>query len=160
MGMAPIIPFRDYAPAIPIPQLYWNVVSAEQRVKRICQELARTEDYTEVVSDALNELIQEFEYFKQMSDFDFYIETYQNVLNRTGALENVLPIEDFSDEATVKAHIDAIKAVLPFDEFTDENTIKDAIDNLQDQINEFRPLTNAEIDAIVAPYENTRAIVR
>lgn len=35
----------DNAPVIPIPSLYWNVYSPEQRIKRMCQEICKLSSY-------------------------------------------------------------------------------------------------------------------
>ena len=87
MALVPIVSFVDYAPVLPIPAMYYDVVSAEQRIKRICEELQRTEKYTELVSNTMNTLIEEFEFFKQTSGFDYYTETYQDALARLGVIE-------------------------------------------------------------------------
>ena len=35
----------DNAPVIPIPSMYWNVVSPEQRIKRMCREICKLSSY-------------------------------------------------------------------------------------------------------------------
>lgn len=69
--------FTNFTPTIP--QLYWNVYSAEQRYHAICKELHKLICYVDAVGDVTNEnveqiaaLIDEFEKFKESGFFDYY----------------------------------------------------------------------------------------
>lgn len=71
----PIFPYENYildnAPVIPIPSMYWNVISPEQRIKRMCAEISKLASYAaylgvELVDlqnqiDALDRAYREFE---------------------------------------------------------------------------------------------------
>lgn len=143
MPLSPMIPFPDWAPAIPIPSLYWDVVSAEQRVKRICDELSRTEGYTDYVSGTLNELIKEFEQFKEMSDFDTYVATVNALLNRLEYVENILPSNRFDEVTTV------------YQWFTTEinsvsGTLGARIQQVENGLSAFQPISNSFIDDLTS----------
>nr|DAE45672.1 MAG TPA: hypothetical protein [Bacteriophage sp.] len=77
MFMPPYSAFTQYTPALP--QFYWNVYSAEQRIKHICFEIDKIINYADSLSVQLNvthddvaELQQEFEKFKESGFFDYY----------------------------------------------------------------------------------------
>lgn len=56
--------FRTFAPSIPVPSLYWNVRSAEQRVHDICHWLGVLIEYCNVTGikvDELQTLVKSFE---------------------------------------------------------------------------------------------------
>lgn len=141
MAIPPFWGWTGFTPALP--EFYEDVYSREQVVKTQSMLLKKMGDYLDLIGDTenenrevYNEMMEEFRQFKETSGFDFYTETYQSVLQRLDTAEDVLPIEDFSAE----------------------NTVKDNIDNLQEQIDVFRELTSAEISDIVAPYSSVRAI--
>ena len=141
MTMPPFWGWTNFTPALP--EFYEDVYSREQTVKTALMLLHKMGDYLELMGetenenrDAYNEMMEEFREFKETSGFDFYTETYQEVLERTDILEGVLPVDDFSST----------------------NTVKDSVDNLQGQIDEFRTLTNAEVSAIVAPYRSGHTV--
>ena len=51
-----IIPFSGFTAWTPvIPKLYWDVYSAEQRLKAICKELSKSEQYMDYVADTVND---------------------------------------------------------------------------------------------------------
>ena len=56
----PITPFAVWTWSTPvIPQFYWNVFSAEQRIKSICKEIGRIEAYLQYLVDQTNKNIIE-----------------------------------------------------------------------------------------------------
>ena len=78
---SPIIPmycgFTDFVPSVP--QLYWNVVSNEQRIHAICKELDKLICYAEFLGININdyaniveELQREFDEFKASGFLDYY----------------------------------------------------------------------------------------
>lgn len=78
MCVQPYSAFTQYTPALP--QFYWDVYSAEQRIKHICFEIDKIINYADslgvqlnVTHDDVAELQQEFEKFKE-SGFDEYYE--------------------------------------------------------------------------------------
>lgn len=75
--MPPYSAFTQYTPALP--QFYWDVYSAEQRIKHICFEIDKIINYADYLGVQLNvthddvaELQQEFEKFKESGFFDYY----------------------------------------------------------------------------------------
>lgn len=79
-GMYHIVPYGSYTAYTPaLPQFYWDVYSAEQRVKHICYEIDKIINYADslgvqlnVTHDDVAELQQEFEKFKESGFFDYY----------------------------------------------------------------------------------------
>lgn len=79
-GMHHIVPYGSYTAYTPaLPQFYWDVYSAEQRVKHICYEIDKIINYADslgvqlnVTHDDVAELQQEFEKFKESGFFDYY----------------------------------------------------------------------------------------
>lgn len=126
-----IIPFNGFVMNTPVlPSLYWDVYSAEQRTKAICQMLDKVTQYVTYMGEEENEtreminsLIQEFHYFEEHSNFD-------EMMRQLAILQNV---------------VDA----LPLEAFNDENTVLSYINT---KISEFVPLTNSEVDSITAGY--------
>jgi hypothetical protein len=77
MFMPPYSAFTQYTPALP--QFYWDVYSAEQRIKHICFEIDKIINYADslgvqlnVTHDDVEELQQEFEKFKESGFNDYY----------------------------------------------------------------------------------------
>lgn len=75
----PVRCFRDFAPAIPIPEIYWNVDSAEERILAICNAMKAIVDYAESIGvdvtelqEAVSTLESEFEEFKESGFVDYY----------------------------------------------------------------------------------------
>lgn len=75
--MPPYSAFTQYTPALP--QFYWDVYSAEQRIKHICFEIDKIINYADslgvqlnVTHDDVEELQQEFEKFKESGFNDYY----------------------------------------------------------------------------------------
>ena len=57
MRFSPVLPFfgwNEYTTALP--SFYWDVYSAEQRIKHICYELCRLYQYSDYLANALNTL--------------------------------------------------------------------------------------------------------
>lgn len=79
-GMYHIVPYGSYTAYTPaLPQFYWDVYSAEQRIKHICYEIDKIINYADslgvqlnVTHDDVAELQQEFEKFKESGFFDYY----------------------------------------------------------------------------------------
>ena len=75
--MPPYSAFTQYTPALP--QFYWDVYSAEQRIKHICFEIDKIINYADSLGVQLNithddvaKLQQEFEKFKESGFDDYY----------------------------------------------------------------------------------------
>lgn len=50
-----IVPFNGFTAWTPvIPKMYWDVYSAEQRIKAICKRLSKSEQYMDYVADTVN----------------------------------------------------------------------------------------------------------
>ena len=77
--IAPFWGWTQYTPALP--NFYWNVYSAEERVKNICLELHKLADYANMLGENINvdhELIEElqaaFTQFMESGFDDYYKE--------------------------------------------------------------------------------------
>ena len=57
-AVPPFDAFTDYTPVIP--KLYWDVYSAEQRIKELCMTLDKLINYSELIADNTNALQEEF----------------------------------------------------------------------------------------------------
>ena len=76
----PIVPYTVWNAFTPtLPDLYWNVDSHEERIKRICLEICKLIAYSDELADnlnidrdELNKLIQDFEDFKDSGFEDYY----------------------------------------------------------------------------------------
>lgn len=75
--LPPFAGFMNFTPALP--QFYWDVYSAEERVKRICMELHKLVDYCDAMNvnininaDDIDALQAEFEKFKEHGFEDYY----------------------------------------------------------------------------------------
>lgn len=73
----PYIGFTQYTPALP--NFYWDVYSAEQRIKHICHELHKLVCYSDYLADNINidheiitELQEAFEQFMASGFDDYY----------------------------------------------------------------------------------------
>lgn len=69
----------DNAPVIPIPSMYWNVISPEQRIKRMCQEICKLSSYASYLGIELSDAQSEIEELKRAYDeFESggFIDTY------------------------------------------------------------------------------------
>ena len=53
LNIIPISGFTAWTPVIP--KLYWDVYSAEQRMKALCERLSKSEQYMDYVADEIND---------------------------------------------------------------------------------------------------------
>ena len=82
INTAPIVPFWGWTQNTPaLPEFYWNVYSAEERIKKICLELHKLCDYANMLGEninldheSINELQQSFEKFVESGFDDYYRE--------------------------------------------------------------------------------------
>lgn len=78
----PLIPYANYTHFTPaLPEFYWNVYSAEQRMKHLCMELKKVISYIEYVAkeadvshEQLAELEEQFQKFQESGFEDYYEE--------------------------------------------------------------------------------------
>lgn len=78
----PIIPYAAYTDFTPaLPEFYWNVYSAEQRIKHLCYELHKLVEYSNYLGvninldhETIDKLQQDFEKFKESGFDDYYKE--------------------------------------------------------------------------------------
>ena len=84
----PIVPFGYWTWQTPvIPQFYWNVYSAEQRIKQICIAIGKIEDYLDyfvtLANDAHAEIAQRIDDINK--DFNDALDNLENKLNTSKA---------------------------------------------------------------------------
>ena len=122
-----VIPYGEFTRFTPaLPQFYWNVYSAEQRIKAICLELDKLLKYSEYIYENLDsnikdteELVKAFELFKQ-SGFEDY---YKNQLsawikeNMQGIIEEAIKMVHFglTDDGYFVAYIPDAWSDIVFD---------------------------------------------
>ena len=77
--LAPFCSFIGNTPVLP--SLYWDVYSAEQRwkaigklLKKLCDYIEYMGDETNIDRDTINQLLEDFEKFKESGFFDYYAE--------------------------------------------------------------------------------------
>lgn len=76
----PIVPFPAFQPGAPvIPKLYWDALSQEQRIHKICEALHKLCEYANQLAGGINadhvvieQLLAEFEQFKDSGFEDYY----------------------------------------------------------------------------------------
>lgn len=75
--IAPFWGWTDFTPALP--DFYWDVYSAEERIKKLCMELHKLCDYANMLGENINidhaiidELQQAFEKFMESGFDDYY----------------------------------------------------------------------------------------
>ena len=76
----PLSPFCSFMGATPVlPSLYWDVYSAEQRwkaigklLKKLCEYIEYMGDEMNIDRDTINQLLADFEQFKESGFFDYY----------------------------------------------------------------------------------------
>lgn len=98
--------FRDYAPSIAIPSVYWDVESAEQRTRAICEILGRVVSYADEMGievTRISELLAEIEagHLDPMIEaaiYDWFVENEPFIVQDINNLKNVLPITEFDDD--------------------------------------------------------------
>ena len=72
-GIYHIVPYGSYTAYTPaLPQFYWDVYSAEQRVKHICYEIDKLENYANYLADTIKKIDavspDEFDRYKDKLD--------------------------------------------------------------------------------------------
>lgn len=84
--LTPFPLFTEFTPVIP--SMYWDVYSAEQRYKTICEQLHKLVCYADYLGmhididhEAIEKLESEFEEFKESGFFDYYAEQLENWIN-------------------------------------------------------------------------------
>ena len=110
--------FRDYAPSIAIPSVYWDVESAEQRVRAICEILGRVVAYADEMGievTRISELLAEIEagHLDPMIEAaieEWFNENEPDIMRVLNKLVDALPLEDFRPDHTVSDALDAISA--------------------------------------------------
>lgn len=78
----PLTPFYSFIGSTPVlPSLYWDVYSAEQRwkamgklLKKLCEYVEYMGDETNIDRDTINQLLADFDKFKESGFFDYYAE--------------------------------------------------------------------------------------
>ena len=78
----PIIPYAKFTQFTPaLPEFYWDVYSAEQRIKHICHELCKLAKYDDYLAEELGitrgdveQLMADFERFQESGFDDYYAE--------------------------------------------------------------------------------------
>ena len=111
--------YRTFAPSIPVPELYWNVVSPEQRIHDMCHMLACIREYcatmgkkVDEIDAILNDIIDgHLDPMIEQAISDWFAENQPEIMNRID---------------TIDAEIGA--------GFSADNTIADAIDATHDAI--------------------------
>ena len=82
---APIAPFWGWTQFTPaLPEFYWDVYSAEERIKKICMELHKLCEYANMLGDNINidhELITELQVAFQNFIDGRYDSYYKNLIN-------------------------------------------------------------------------------
>ena len=58
-SLIPYAAFTSFTPALP--EFYWNVYSAEQRIKHICYELCKMHAYSDYLAERIDELGEDLE---------------------------------------------------------------------------------------------------
>lgn len=92
--------FRDYAPSIAIPSVYWDVESAEQRVRAICEILGRVVSYADEMGievTRISELLAEIEagHLDPMIEAaiaEWFDENKPDIVNDIDLLKRSLPL--------------------------------------------------------------------
>lgn len=136
----PIVPFGYWTWQTPvIPQFYWNVYSAEQRIKQICIAIGKIEDYLDyfvaLANDAHAEIEQRIDDIN--TDFNDALNNLENALNTAKAeLKAAIDAEREARIAGDTALNNAIES---------ESAARIAADNtLRASINELEEALNAE----------------
>ncbi len=79
-GRDGLVPFPGFVPSAPvIPKLYWDSISQEQRIRRICEMLGVIFDYANQLGIAINDdhdtimqLLADFARFKATGFLEYY----------------------------------------------------------------------------------------
>lgn len=78
----PVPLWPAFFPSAPVvPKLYYDALSPEQRIKKLCEQLHRLCEYANQLGiainldhDTINQLLADFEKFKESGFFDYYAE--------------------------------------------------------------------------------------
>lgn len=85
----PLIPYGAFTTFTPtLPEFYWDVYSAEQRIKHICYELCKLAKYDDYLAEQLGltredveKLMADFEKFKESGFEDYYEQQINQWIN-------------------------------------------------------------------------------
>lgn len=86
----PLIPYGGFTTFTPtLPEFYWDVYSAEQRIKHICYELCKLAKYDDYLAEQLGltredveKLMTDFEKFKESGFDDYYEQQINQWINK------------------------------------------------------------------------------
>lgn len=98
-----------------IPTLYWDTFSQEQRIHAICRQLGKVINYADMLGINVDDIAARLKAIEegQLDDFivaaieEWFAENEPEIVAALEALDNALPISDFTPENTVKDAIDA-----------------------------------------------------
>lgn len=130
----PIVPFGYWTWQTPvIPQFYWNVYSAEQRIKQICIAIGKIEDYLDyfvkLANDAHAEIEQRIDDINK--DFNAALDDLENALNTAKAeLQAAIDAERDARIAGDTALNKALEAETAA-RISADNALRDAINALE-----------------------------
>lgn len=130
----PIVPFGYWTWQTPvIPQFYWNVYSAEQRIKQICIAIGKIEDYLDyfvtLANDAHAEIEQRIDDINK--DFNTELDNLENALNTAKAeLQAAIDAERKARIEGDTALNNAIEAETAA-RISADNALRDAINKLE-----------------------------
>ena len=130
----PIVPFGYWTWQTPvIPQFYWNVYSAEQRIKQICIAIGKIEDYLDyfvkLANDAHAEIEQRIDDINK--DFNNALDELENALNTAKAeLQAAIDAEREARIEGDKALNSALEAETAA-RISADNALRDAINALE-----------------------------
>lgn len=134
----PIVPFAYWTWQTPvIPQFYWNVYSAEQRIKQICAAIGKIEDYLDyfvtLANDAHAEIEQRIDDIN--TDFNNALNNLENALNTAKAeLQAAIDAERDARIEGDTALNNAIEAETAA-RISADNTLREAINTLEAALN-------------------------
>ena len=144
--------FRDYAPALAIPSVYWDVESAEQRIRNICEILGRVVSYADEMGIEVTEISQaladiEAGHLDPMiiaAIEDWFSENEPEIVAQIKALEDALPVSDYNATNTVSAAIQAQAARID-----DANADIDALEQFDSKL---AKLAEPEYIGVLSPF--------
>lgn len=134
----PIVPFGYWTWQTPvIPQFYWNVYSAEQRIKQICAAIGKIEDYLDyfvtLANDAHAEIEQRIDDIN--TDFNNALNNLENALNTAKAeLQAAIDAERDARIESDTALNNALEAETAA-RISADNALRDAINTLEAALN-------------------------
>ena len=89
--VVPFLGFTEYTPVMP--KMYWNVVSQEQRIHRLCETLDKLVCYSDMLGvkinvnrDDIDWLLDQFQQFKESGFNDYYEQQLEQWINDNAAL--------------------------------------------------------------------------